>query len=113
VTGRPADAIIDHDIEEEDHHHHHHHDGMPLVRGQCIVVGEINGRSSSRSLVSYGKVIFIIAMGALGDGIVGRAFLLRRGTSGTSCTAASGGEATGHNSPSPIRAMFPLAEYCN
>jgi hypothetical protein len=25
MTGRPADAIIDRDIEEEDHHHHHHH----------------------------------------------------------------------------------------
>jgi hypothetical protein len=34
-------------------------------------------------------------------------------STGPSCTAASGEEATGHNSPSTIRAMFSLAEWPN
>jgi hypothetical protein len=80
--------IIDHEMEEEDHHHE-----RTAVRGQTIVVYETSGRSGSCSFVCYGIaiVIVIIAMhcAVVGDGIVGRAFLLRRGTTGPQCTVAS------------------------
>jgi hypothetical protein len=65
---------IDHDV-EEDHHHE-----LTAVRGQAIVVDETGGRSGSCSFVSYGItiviVIFAMDCAVVGDGIVGRAFLL-------------------------------------
>jgi hypothetical protein len=70
-------------MEEEDHHHE-----LGAVRGQSLVVDETGGRSGSCSFVScvIAIVIVIIVMdcAVVGDGNVGRVFLLRRGTTGTS-----------------------------